>query len=474
MALRGRRARWAAGGLAAALAVTVLPGVRPHSAPRPLTSPGLLGSATLPGARAPIDPAPAARSGYLPGTSVLALPGGQARLIPPGGTEPMTLPVRDPRVTAAVTADRAWLASGRIPGGTPYERTAAARALMDLRLLTAPNGASLASWAPHWKHVWPRDAAFAVAALSATGHRVEARRILTFLATVQAPDGLWTARYQPDGTPVTDGRSAQLDAIGWVMWGAWYYDVTAPRSGPGTARALWPMVARAADLAASLVGPDGLPPVSSDYWERDPATETHPRLPTLGVAAPLRTGLRAAADLAKRAGHSGRGDAWGRAAERLDGAIRRDFAPYGYPRQPAAGSPPDSAVTFLAPPFAPRSAGVLRAVRRTGDRLRTPWGGVLPGANWPGSRVEAWTPETAMFALATTAAGDRSAGAPWTGWLLRHRTAFGAFPERVDDHGRPASVAPLGWTSAIMLLTLTAERHALPIPPVPRTTPGTR
>lgn len=455
-------------GMLAVLAVVALPMPPPHPGPSPLTSAGLIGSATLPGARSPVDRQTAAGAAYLPGTSVLAMPGGKALLIPPGGTEPMTLPLHDPRVRAAAAADRGWLASGRIPGATPYDRQAATRALLDLRLLTGANGACVASWAPNWNYVWPRDGAFAVAAFSATGHRTEAGHILAFLSAAQSPDGLWAARYEPTGAPVTDGRHSQLDAMGWILWGAWFYAVTGPRHGVD---GLSPMVVRAADRASALVGPDGLPPVSSDYWERDPSLEAHPGLPTLGVVAPLRAGLRAAADLARRSGQPVRERRWGAAAGRLDQAIQRDYAPYGYPRQPVAGSPADSAVTFLAPPFAPRSAGVARAVAATGNELRMPNGGVLPGAVWPGSRAESWTPETAMFALATTASGDRSAAAPWISWLLRHRTALGSLPERVDDHGRPASVAPLGWTSATVLLTLTAERQNLPVPPVPRGIP---
>lgn len=467
MAQRGRRFQAAAGGMIIALLAVTLPMTKPHPGPSPFTSAGLIGSATLPGARTPVDRKLAAGSAYLPGTSVLALPDGKARLIPPGGTEAMTLPLNDPRVRAAVVADRGWLRAGRIPGATPYERQAATRALLDLRLLTAPNGACVASWPRNWNYVWPRDAAFAVAAFSATGHRSEARRILSFLSAAQAPDGLWAARYEPTGAPVTDGRTLQLDAIGWILWGTWYFTVADARRAPVVPEALWPMVVRAADSAAALVGPDDLPPASSDYWERDPSTEAHPGLPTLGVVAPLRAGLRAAADLARRSGQTERERVWGSAAARLDRAVQRKYAPYGYPRQPVAGSPADSAVTFLAPPFAPASAEVSRAVRATGERLRMPGGGVLPGAAWPGSRSEMWTPETAMFALAETASGDRSAAAPWLAWLLRHRTPLGSLPERVDDHSRPASVAPLGWTSATVLLTLTAERTPLPIPPVP-------
>jgi glucoamylase len=50
-------------------------------------------------------------------------------------------------------------------------------------------------------------------------------------------------------------------------------------------------------------------------------------------------------------------------------------------------------------------------------------------------------------------------------WLLDHRTALGAFPERVGrDDGHPRSVAPLAWTHAIVLLTLVSRDRAVPTP----------
>jgi hypothetical protein len=35
----------------------------------------------------------------------------------------------------------------------------------------------------------------------------------------------------------------------------------------------------------------------------------------------------------------------------------------------------------------------------------------------------------------------------------------------VDADGLPASVAPLAWTAATVLLALTAQQTALPVPP---------
>ena len=41
---------------------------------------------------------------------------------------------------------------------------------------------------------------------------------------------------------------------------------------------------------------------------------------------------------------------------------------------------------------------------------------------------------------------------------------YGSLPEQVNAAGQPASVAPLAWTDAIVLLALTAEQHRLPVP----------
>src|SRR5947209_7891564 len=45
-------------------------------------------------------------------------------------------------------AQRRWLASGLVPGATRAQRATAARALLDLKLLTQPDGAVAAAWRP--------------------------------------------------------------------------------------------------------------------------------------------------------------------------------------------------------------------------------------------------------------------------------------------------------------------------------------
>jgi hypothetical protein len=447
--------------VAVGLVALLLGATRPDRSP-PLFAAGLLGGRD---ALVAVAPDQAHGAAYLEGSTVLRLADGRLRYLPPGATDPVTGPPDDPGALAVAAGERAWLAAGTVPGAGPAERDAAARSLLFLRLLVRPGGAALAAQIPYWAYVWPRDASFTAAALAATGHRREAAAVLEFLAGTQRPDGTWPARSHPDGRPVDDGRPAQLDATGWVPWAAWL----AADQGRDLALAarLWPAVRAAADHAAASLGPDGLPPAGPDYWER------RERAPTVGTAAALLVGLRAASRLAGRlAGQAGgpgatRAEAaerrrhWSVAAERLDQGVRRRFGPTGFQRHPGGGGP-DAAVTWLAPPFRPPDPAVERAVRASWRRL-TVAGGSVPGRPWLGG--DPWTPATASFALAAMASGDEAAADARLGWLLGHRTALGAFSERVGrDDGAPRSVAPLAWTSAIVLLTLVSRDRAVPTP----------
>jgi hypothetical protein len=346
----------------------------------------------------------------------------------------------------------------------------ATQALTDLRALTRPDGAVLAG--PHgpWRYVWPRDASFAAAAYCASGDVTTGLRVLGFLSRVRPHAGRWAARYEADGSgPVADRRAAQLDGSGWVPWATGL--CAASGASYTELRELWPMVRQSADQAVSELRGDGLPAAAPDYWERD---ETRP---TLGTAAPLLAGLRAAAAIADRldqqdrlggheqsgpSGHTADAARWQAAAERLQRAVDAELGPLGYPRDRRGGA--DSIVTALGPPFAPSRPDVTAAIRRSHELLTLPNGGVTPGQDWRADGI-AWTPSTALFGLSAAAHGDRPTAEAVLRFLDDHRTVTGAVPEKVTAARHPAGEAPLTWTAALIVLTTTALDSALPAPP---------
>jgi glucoamylase len=410
-------------------------------------------------------PVPAGIAAWFePGSSVARTPGGvlTARgVVPLAGAQGRC-------VATAVAASRHWLQAGLVPGVTVQQRSMATRALLDLRLSVRPDGAVVAAWHGDWRYAWPRDSSWVVAALAGTGHLTTAFQVLRFLQRVQRPDGTWAARYRLDGSPVRDGRPAELDATGWVPWAVWSWAQAAERAGSGlgagTVRRdlaqLWPMVAAAANAATRSLSGDGLPGPAMDYWEDSVQV-------TLGTAAPLLAGLRAAADLAAGMGTQPAGRRWAGAAARLSAAVQVRFGRTGYQRTPSSASGADAAITFLGPPLAVPSQAVRRAVQQAQDALRQPNGGLLPGAAWTGSTDVAWTAETAFFALFDAGTGRSGAATGLLSWLAGHRTRLGELPEQVNADGKPVAVAPLDWTDAVVLLTLLAQAHRLPTVPVP-------
>ncbi len=429
---------------------------RTYPKPVPLRVSGLIGNSS--GAALPVPPEESEGASYLPKSNVLRLPNGNLRFVPEGSEAPTTTASDDRNAMASADEARAWLESGEIPGSNAAEREISARSLLNLRLLSAPNGASLAAANERWNYVWPRDAGFTASAFAATGHHEESHEILRFLADVQKADGTWEARHRADGSPVLDGRAAQLDAVGWFPWAVWLHAETSP-GGAESVETLWPAVERAADAASNSLGADGLPPGGADYWE------TPTLMPNLGTAAPLLAGLRSAADLADELGHDEEAGRYRAAASSLDAAIERDFAPNGYTRTIRPSSGRDSAIVFLAPPFGEYDGGLAKEVEATESVLTAPNGGLLPGERWPQEPTVSWTPETAFFMLAYAASGDEENAERILGWLAAHRTDLGSFPEKVDGDGIPQAAAPLAWTEAIVVLSLAAEEKRLPTPP---------
>lgn len=420
------------------LAVMMVAAVGMDSKPSvlPLRADGV----TVDGSGVPVAVPPHSGERHLPGTSVLESA------------------ADDPASWALTLSDRRWLAEGTIPGaGTRYEDMAT-RALLDLRALTSPNGAVMAAPVTAWKHVWPRDSSFVVAAFTATGHYDDAEEVLGFLAQVAPEDGRWKARYLVDGSGgAPDDRGIQLDGGGWVIWAVWTFLQTAPEEqAADVLDMMGPAIISSADAIADLIDEDGMPPASLDYWERAESEVT------LGLVAPMWLGLRSAIDLAPDLGVDP--SEWQAAERRLDGAITREFAANGYPRTAPDGGM-DASVAFLSPPFAPTEPAVRDAVIEAEEVLRVPNGGHRPGESWKEDTDVAWTPETGLLALALAGNGDDESALRLLTFLDDHRTDLGALPEQVDSRPEPASVAPVAWTDALVLLTLTELDEGLPVVP---------
>ncbi|UKJ62404.1 glycoside hydrolase family 15 [Cellulosimicrobium cellulans] len=412
--------------------------------------------------------APGAGATYLPGSRVLdptaldpvALAGGvdradgeANRLAQVAGARLDASALLDTaRAHDAAAASRAWLASGVVPGADGPFAALGEAALLDLRALTLDDGAALAAASPRWRYVWPRDASFTAAAFARTGHVDDARDVLGFLARVQEDDGSFHARYLPDGSGVPDDRGLQSDGVGWVLWAA---DVLLEETPAGERREvaaeLRPLVDAATDHALSLVdGEDPLPPPSSDYWEVEPTTLT------LGTAGPLLAGLEAAADVYAATGETGRATDATLAAARLRMAVERSFGSQGYPRHVTGGAH-DASTAFVLPPFQPEPlAGADVAWRASVTAMLRPAGGLAPGAGWREDGIS-WTPQTTLYALTAASSSepeDVADAEEWLRWVDDHRTASGAIPEKVLADGSPAAVAPLSWSSALVVLAL--------------------
>lgn len=392
---------------------------------------------------------------------------GPSRVLPPEASGDGTRRALGWGLAASRSAlDWAWLRAGTVPGARTAYGPMAERALLDLRTLTAPTGAApgavLAGPSANWRYVWPRDAAFVAVAYARTGHQEDALEVLRFLQAHQGQGGILHARYLPDGSRgVPDERGPQEDGQGWVLWAT--AEVVAAEPDPAVRRSialeLSPLITASTRRLLDRVDPrTGLPRPSADYWEV-PEDEL-----TLGIAATSLVGLESAAWIAgealppeqvwRRAGIEA--PALSARARAVRAEVVQAFG-LDYPRH--AGGRPDAAVTFLLPPFTTCPLPGAAAARIAAvPVMRRPAGGMAPGAGWKTDGIS-WTPETALQALAAAAGGREEEAREWLDWLDAHRTEAGSLPEKVLHDDSPAAVAPLAWTSALVLITLDELEH---------------
>ena len=372
-------------------------------------------------------------------------------------TGPALMP--GPMIPAGPADPPAEPSAGSTPPPTPTSAGGTGREGRDSREALPPGaevfppGAVVAAPMSIWRYVWPRDAAFAAAALSAVNLADEALGVLGNLASWQRADGGFEARYTSSGR-VPDNRPAQADGAGWFLWAAGRLLADGVPAADLRDRLGAPLARAASRLLGITDTPSRLPAASPDYWE---VAET---VLTLGTAAPVLLGLEAATALA-RAGIDLGGPAQA-LAERVTAvrsAMERNFAPaWGRHLQ---RDDVDAAIALVLPPFTRPLAGA-RMVRQTAAaRMHRPTGGLAPGAGWRDDGIS-WTPETALMAWSALALGMEEEGTRLLAWLEAHRTAAGALPEKVLADGAPAGPAPLAWTCALILLATASRTEAPP------------
>ncbi|HET6968589.1 MAG TPA: hypothetical protein VFI44_09940 [Ornithinibacter sp.] len=392
-------------------------------------------------------------------SETVAFGGGGSRALVPAGHLDKVVPgtrvlAARPQSTRLVEEEQAWVETcvPWVRQGLDADGGLLRSALLDLRALSVGLPVSVAGWTDRWRYAWPRDVSFVASALARVGHPEHAADQLAFLQRVQRPDGWFEARYDITSLRPPDDRAAQLDGTGWSLWAASQLATHAPDRAVELLARVRPMIVRSSRrLLASLDAQTALPPASSDYWELVERTLT------LGTAAAVLAGLRSASHVLPLVGEMALADRTRAASDLLARQVRTHFGPQGYPRL-LGGSAADAAVTFLVAPIGPTEADVevLSAVDRAQASMLRPAGGLAPGADWKNDGVS-WTPETALFAAAWAATGHRSKSEILLTWLGAHRTAAGSFPEKVLHDGRPAAVAPLAWTAALVVIA----RHEL-------------
>src|SRR5690625_2555964 len=185
--------------------------------------------------------------------------------------DPATGTVPDAHIATAaeVEAFRNLMRSARIPGpGGRYEDMART-AVADLYALMLPNGAVQGAGSPYWAFVWPRDTAFVVVALALLDLYDDAWRVLSYVYSMQEPDGQWEARYLPDGSgTVPDERGRQDDGIGYTLWATWIAaELDEPARAAQRLGALRTQILAAIRAAADVLDPGtGLPRTAQHFW----------------------------------------------------------------------------------------------------------------------------------------------------------------------------------------------------------------
>ena len=285
------------------------------------------------------------------------------------------------------------------PAAPPWARRLYRRSAQVLIALTDRDGALIAGQRDGWDYVWPRDAAAGAMALQAAGLDAEARRVVSFLRSLDLGAA---ARFNPDGSRVP-GRTAAGDGEGWI------------RAAVRTVLLKGRLATRDQDT------PDDWRD-RQDYGENVTGDLLGNAIASGVPAAEIKARFLTSRGLVRQQGD-----------DELDSTAA--WAVTAFPIRGLRG---------------PVKITLLRLTRES--KLF----GISPIEGWtPG---EVWTAPTAWSAWALVDLGELKAADRLLAELHRAETPDGTLPERVDARtGAPTSTTPLAWSHAFAILALRAR-----------------
>lgn len=367
---------------------------------------------------------------------------------------------------------RDWLSSGKamdIPD--PDLERLYKRSLMVLKLLQDNETGAVAGGArSFWSYCWPRDGVFTAAAFDLAGYYPEAEALYHLLARIQRPDGLWEARYNTDGTPVTDGRATQIDTAGYFPWGVWLH-VTVSGDHDFASR-MYPTVRRAADHVLATLDPQtGLPGPSSDYWESSKHLKFY-----MSNSIVCWAGLISSANLADTLGRKKDVRRYRAGAERIEHGVLKHLwseQKKSYIRATEEFVGVDSAACWAVSPFGmfePDDPRLVSTVKRMEFLLTTGQGGITPGEDW--IRHDPWVHETLFLLLYHCATKNTAESNMYFNWVKKVATNADTLPETISlQNGMPNSTTPLAWAHAYFIFSA-VERWGQGVPKPRQTRPS--
>lgn len=355
--------------------------------------------------------------------------------------------------------------------------------------------------APGYAAVWGRDVAWTMLGSLSMGTRDQARKMIQFALSTQAPEGLWLHRHHTDGTMASSWGLHQIDKTGIYLHAfACYF---ANSSAGSLLEESWDVILKGAIFLLSTIDQSTSLSVDSvDLWEEREGLHLY-------TAASVVAGIRAASHLARQLSSPQLELAaeWTMAADRVQAAMLEHFwkddlgrfvcsthssaaLPMKDDSRPDlsavvqnGSSTPETAipqypnwrdtkvvdvnlaydvsVLSLAVPFGILPLDDARIVATVDQLRRNLWneqiGGLrrYTGDTYGGGNP--WPLATLWLAIYEGARGNTEEARCLIDWVVSHTTETGLVPEQVHQStGIAIAAVPLSWSHGMVALAVAA------------------